>query len=166
MDRYYQWMDSGIGRLLIMEESGNIIQIGLEMDTPEGAVCLCTPLLGRAKQQLAEYFAGKRQQLLLPLSPQGTIFQKRVWDALRQIPYGETVSYGQIASGVGCPGGARAVGMACNRNPLLIAVPCHRVVGADGRLVGFGAGLPAKEQLLALEQQYAAKHLTSDENMI
>lgn len=107
----------------------------------------------QAVQELAEYFAGKRTEFTVPLHENGTPFQKRVWAALRTIPYGETRSYGQIAEQIGNPGGARAVGMANNRNPIMIITPCHRVIGADGSLVGFGGGLSVKEYLLELEKR-------------
>lgn len=110
-----------------------------------------SPFLERAAEQLKEYFAGKRKVFDLPLEPEGTEFQKKVWAALCDVPYGETRTYGQIAAAVGCPKGARAVGMACNRNPIGIIVPCHRVVGADGSLTGYAGGLNTKAALLRLE---------------
>lgn len=113
-----------------------------------------TPVLLQAKRELTEYFSGKRQTFSVPLRPQGTAFQQAVWTALRAIPYGETRSYGEIAAAIGNPKAARAVGSANNKNPILIFTPCHRVVGANGALVGFAAGLPVKEALLALEKQY------------
>lgn len=109
-----------------------------------------------AGAQLAEYFAGRRTTFDLPLDPRGTAFQLRVWAALRDIPYGATASYGQVASRLGQPRAARAVGGANNRNPLPIVVPCHRVIGAAGALVGYGGGLRFKEYLLQLEQGVAA----------
>lgn len=112
-----------------------------------------TPLIRQAALELEEYFRGGRKSFDLPLAPAGTPFQQKVWKALREIPYGQTASYGQIAARVGSPRGARAVGMACNRNPILIMIPCHRVIGADGSLTGFGGGLDMKEKLLGLEKQ-------------
>lgn len=111
-----------------------------------------SPLLRRACDELREYFAGRRREFDLPLAPHGTEFQRMVWEALRAIPYGETRSYGQIAAAVERPRACRAVGLANNRNPLAIVVPCHRVIGADGTLTGYGAGLPVKAALLALEK--------------
>lgn len=102
--------------------------------------------------QLEEYFAGRRHCFRLPIAPVGTDFQQRVWEVLRAIPYGETRSYGQIARAVGCPKGARAVGMACHANPLLVVTPCHRVVGSNGALTGFAGGLAMKKMLLELER--------------
>lgn len=111
-----------------------------------------TELLKRAGTELMEYFQGKRKEFTLPLSPQGTEFQKKVWEALRSIPYGETRSYGEIAAQVGNPRAARAVGGANNKNPIMIFIPCHRVVGADGSLTGFACGLEAKKYMLDLER--------------
>lgn len=106
-----------------------------------------------AAAQLADYFAGARTAFDLPLRLEGTAFQRRVWDALRTIPYGETWSYGQLAAEIGSPGASRAVGLANGRNPVAIVVPCHRVVGADGRLTGYGGGLERKRALLDLERR-------------
>jgi methylated-DNA-[protein]-cysteine S-methyltransferase len=104
-----------------------------------------------AERQLAEYFAGSRQVFDLPLAPAGTPFQLAVWRALQKIAYGRTTSYGQLARELGHAGGARAVGLANGANPLPVIVPCHRVIGADGSLTGFGGGLPIKQALLRLE---------------
>jgi methylated-DNA-[protein]-cysteine S-methyltransferase len=108
-------------------------------------------LLARTQQQLEEYFAGTRTTFDLPLTPAGTAFQRRVWDALRTIPYGTTVSYSALARRLGDLGATRAVGAANARNPIPIIVPCHRVVGADGTLTGFGGGLDRKRWLLEHE---------------
>lgn len=112
-----------------------------------------TPLLRQAAQELEEYFAGTRQTFSVPVSPAGTPFQLRVWEALRAIPYGQTRTYGQIAAATGNPLASRAVGMANNRNPIAIVVPCHRVIGADGHLTGYAGGLDKKTFLLRLEQE-------------
>jgi methylated-DNA-[protein]-cysteine S-methyltransferase len=105
-------------------------------------------------RQLAEYFAGERREFDLPLAPSGTAFQLRVWAALLEIPYGETTSYGALAATLGLgPAGSRAVGAANGRNPISIVVPCHRVIGAGGALIGYGGGLPTKRALLDLERQ-------------
>ncbi|MFU0831916.1 MAG: Methylated-DNA--protein-cysteine methyltransferase [Oscillospiraceae bacterium] len=115
---------------------------------------LCrSPLTDRAAAEIQEYFIGKRKQFDLPLSPRGTEFQKRVWHALQSIPYGETRSYRQIAEQIGSPKAYRAVGMANNKNPIAILIPCHRVIGSDGSLIGYAAGLDIKSRLLALEQE-------------
>ncbi len=108
--------------------------------------------LREAKRQLLEYFGGERREFDLPIAPAGTTFQQRVWSELRRIPYGETTSYGELARRIGKPTASRAVGAANGRNPLAIVVPCHRVIGANGALVGYGGGLPVKEALLALER--------------
>ena len=110
------------------------------------------PLLKDTEKQLREYFAGNRKVFDLPLDPQGTEFQKLVWQALRDIPFGATRSYGEIARVIGRPKAARAVGMANHVNPIVIVVPCHRVIGADGRLTGYGGGLDKKEYLLKHER--------------
>ena len=109
------------------------------------------PLLDQAQAQLGEYFAGKRETFDLPLAPRGTPFQREVWFALASIPYGQTASYAQLALRVDRPAATRAVGAANGRNPLPIVLPCHRVIGADGSLTGFGGGLPTKRFLLELE---------------
>ena len=110
-----------------------------------------TPLLARGREELLEYLAGARRDFDLPLAPQGTPFQQRVWAALREIPYGQTRSYRELALATGSPRGYRAVGMANHRNPIPILIPCHRVVGADGSLTGYAGGLELKRKLLELE---------------
>jgi methylated-DNA-[protein]-cysteine S-methyltransferase len=102
--------------------------------------------------QLAEYFEGRRREFALPLAPEGTPFQLRVWNALLEIPYGETISYGEVAARIGDRSASRAVGLANGSNPLPIVIPCHRVIGSNGKLTGYGGGLPIKERLLALER--------------
>lgn len=116
-----------------------------------------TPLLMEAFQQLDEYLNGKRTVFTVPLAPEGTGFQRKVWDALQTIPYGETLSYKEIAEMIGNPKASRAVGMANNKNPIAIMIPCHRVIGANGQLVGYGGGLDIKEQLLKLENAKSYK---------
>ncbi|MFZ5641201.1 MAG: methylated-DNA--[protein]-cysteine S-methyltransferase [Bacillota bacterium] len=111
-------------------------------------------VLRDAAGELTEYLLGHRKQFDLPLDLRGTPFQLRVWDQLRTIPYGETASYGEIARAAGTPKGARAVGMANHANPVLLLVPCHRVIGSNGALVGFGCGLDLKQKLLNLERNY------------
>ena len=108
-------------------------------------------ILQASEAQLAEYFAGTRTSFDLPLAPQGTAFQLQVWHELARIPFGATISYAQLAQRIGKPEAVRAVGAANGRNPLPIVLPCHRVIGADGALVGFGGGLPTKQFLLRLE---------------
>jgi methylated-DNA-[protein]-cysteine S-methyltransferase len=119
--------------------------------SPEGAVEGTHPLLASAQQQLREYFTGERRTFELPLDPVGTPFQRRCWLALSSIPYGRTLSYGEQARRLGHPRAARAVGAANARNPISIVLPCHRVVGANGALTGYGGGLDAKRLLLEHE---------------
>ena len=114
------------------------------------------PVLLRAERQLGEYFTGKRKAFDVPLNSAGTVFQQKAWRQLQKIPYGRTISYGEQAKGLGDAKKARAVGMANGRNPLSIIVPCHRVVGANGSLTGFGGGLKIKEYLLKFEKKNAA----------
>ena len=112
--------------------------------------------VAKAEEQLRAYFAGDLTHFDLPLDPRGTEWQKKVWWALAEIPFGETRSYGEIARWVGNPKASRAVGMANNRNPIALIIPCHRVIGADGSLTGYGGGLPLKERLLAHERSVLA----------
>lgn len=123
-----------------------------------------TELIKRAHGQLADYFLGKRREFDLPLSPGGTEFQKKVWEELRKIPYGETRGYGEIATAIGNPKACRAVGGANHRNPIMILIPCHRVIGADGSMTGYGGGIRVKEYLLALEQKNTNISEKSDKN--
>lgn len=112
-------------------------------------------VLELAKQQLAEYFAGRREAFSVPLDLHGTAFQMRVWQALRKIPHGQTVCYGDVAADIGKPSAVRAVGQAVGNNPCLVFVPCHRVIGKNGNLTGFSCGLELKKELLALERREA-----------
>ena len=140
-----------LGSVTFVEEDGALLAISTH-HVYEG-ICQETTLIKEAHQQLSEYLKGERKSFDLPLRMKGTDFQQRVWNALLDIPYGETRSYKQIAEAIGNPKAVRAVGMANNRNPLLIVVPCHRVIGADGKLVGYGAGIEKKEFLLRLESR-------------
>lgn len=143
------YAETPIGRVGVAEEDGAITSIFLAgADAPEEHE---SALTREAHRQLSEYFEGKRRAFVLPVAPKGTDFQRAVWAELCRIPCGQTRTYGQIAQAVGNPKGARAVGMACNRNPILIAIPCHRVVGADGSLTGYACGLDVKRRLLELE---------------
>lgn len=146
--------ETPIGKIGIAEEDGALTQLTFRTEPPAGAVLEETPLIAQCRQQLEEYFAGKRKSFDLPLCPKGTEFQKKVWTSLCEIPYGETRTYGEIAAAVGNPKAARAVGMANNRNPISVLVPCHRVIGSGGKLVGYGGGLDKKKFLLDLEQKY------------
>lgn len=143
---------SPVGTLWVMENGQAITEIRKSETPPATGIQQETRLLQMAVQQLQAYFAGKRKAFSLPLAPEGTPFQKRVWRTLLQIPYGETRSYGQIAQAVGNPKACRAVGMANHRNPILLVVPCHRVIGKNGSLTGYGGGLKTKAYLLQLEQ--------------
>lgn len=142
--------ETPLGSMTAVEKGGALAVLSFG-GTPEGNEAP-TPLLAETERQLAEYFSGERRVFSLPLAPEGTAFQRRVWAVLLEIPYGETLSYGEVARRVGNPKATRAVGMANNRNPIAIVIPCHRVVGADGSLTGYAGGLAAKERLLALEQ--------------
>lgn len=141
---------SPVGRLTLAEDGIGICRLTFG-ERGEGAEETRSPLLARAAEELDEYFAGGRRVFDVPLSLHGTPFQLAVWRALQEIPYGETISYGELARRVGNPKASRAVGMANHRNPVSILVPCHRVVGRDGGLVGYGGGLAVKQALLALE---------------
>ena len=114
-----------------------------------------TALIKKAAGQLDEYFKGKRKTFDLPLAPEGTDFQKQVWEGLLGVPFGQCCTYKGIALSIGRPKASRAVGMAANRNPIVIIIPCHRMLGSNGSLTGFAGGLPVKQQLLDLERQYA-----------
>ena len=139
-----------LGDVTFVEEDGALLVISMKSD--HGGKVTETPLIKDAFRQLSEYLIGERKEFDLPIRMRGTEFQKRVWRALLDIPYGETRSYKQIAEAIGNPKGVWAVGMANNRNQLLIVIPCHRVIGASGSLVGYGEGLEMKEFLLRLEK--------------
>jgi methylated-DNA-[protein]-cysteine S-methyltransferase len=140
---------------IVATETG-IRTIELNETTPvPGSESASNPLLRQAAEQLRAYFAGELRRFDLTLDLQGTEFQKRVWHELLNIPYGETRSYSFVAGAIGAPKGVRAVGAANGRNPIPIVVPCHRVVGANGSLVGYGGGLPLKRLLLDLEAHHA-----------
>jgi len=141
------------GELALGEENGAIVRLYLPNTPTPRLMPHETPLLIEGRRQVLEYLTGERREFDLPLAPQGTTFQKRVWAALGEIPYGQTRTYREIALVVCCPGGFRAVGMACNRNPIPIIIPCHRVVGANGALTGYAGGVELKQALLALEQK-------------
>ena len=146
------YRDYPIGTLGLMDDGQGLSRVflrpeGVRYGFPEGE----TPLTLQGAAELDKYFFGKRNAFTVPLSPHGTEFQRAVWKALRDIPYGQTRTYGEIASAVGRPKAARAVGMANHDNPLLIFTPCHRVVGKNGSLTGFACGLEVKRRLLELE---------------
>jgi methylated-DNA-[protein]-cysteine S-methyltransferase len=163
MTWYKTTVESPCGPLLcVVDEAGAVVRIefrnggGAEeaVERMKAAGAEIVEDAGRTaevRRQLAEYFAGERRQFDLPLAPQGTLFERAVWAELAKIPFGETRSYGEIATTLGRPGAARAVGRANGANPIPIVVPCHRVIGADGSLTGFGGGLDVKSRLLELE---------------
>ena len=147
-------VETPIGRLVISAKNGSVYSVRLAKveEQPIAPQNATNPILRLAAQEFSEYFAGERTTFSFPMDGEGTPFQKSVWQALFEIPFGETRTYGEIASAVKNPKGSRAVGMACNKNPIMIAVPCHRVVGAGGKLTGYAYGTSMKQQLLALEQ--------------
>ena len=151
----YTFTDSPIGRLLLAGDDAGLRRIefpeGRHPQEPQPEWREERARFSEALRQLDAYFAGRLRRFELPLAPQGTGFQRSVWEALCLIPYGETLSYGELARRLGKPGASRAVGLANGRNPLPIVIPCHRVVGSDGSLTGFGGGLPTKTKLLRLE---------------
>lgn len=155
--RYFFVMPSPVGELTLTEEDGQLVGLSFERGRISDAAEQPTPLLLCVKTQLEEYFSGRRRAFDLPLAPKGTPFQQAVWQALRQIPYGETRTYGEIAVQIGRPRAARAVGMANRQNPIAVLQPCHRVIGASGRLTGYAGGLDRKEYLLRLEQKSGAE---------
>lgn len=145
---------SPIGDLLLVSDGRALVELHMDW-SPSAAggddLCADDDVLRRARRQLERYFAGRLRDFDLPLAPAGTPFQKRVWKALSNIPYGTTISYGEQARRVGKPSAARAVGHANGRNPIGLIIPCHRVIGADGTLTGYGGGLNRKEWLLRHE---------------
>lgn len=151
--KHAAFYETSLGRIAIAEENGKVTNLFFAGEAvPPDFSLEETETLKKAAAQLREYLSGQRKAFDLPLAPAGTPFQQRVWDALISIPYGETRSYGKLAELVGNPKASRAVGMANNRNPIPVIIPCHRVIGANGSLVGYGGGLPMKEKLLALEK--------------
>jgi methylated-DNA-[protein]-cysteine S-methyltransferase len=150
MDTLYKWMESPVGKLLLVADEQGLIEVAFAKGrtSPEidGA-----PLREPARQ-LRAFFAGELRDFDVPLTPRGTAFQQRVWQALCEIPYGETISYGEMARRVGNPAASRAVGLANGANPIAIVIPCHRVIGSNGKLTGYGGGLDNKRWLLDFER--------------
>lgn len=157
MNYYHKTMPTPVGKLKLVATDNGLAAILWEKDNPRrvplGPLSEDKehPILLQTERQLTEYFDGKRKMFSVKLDPAGTAFQKKVWDALKTIPFGETRSYGQIAGLIGHPKASRAVGAANARNPLSVLVPCHRVIGASGSLTGFAGGLKTKQHLLSLE---------------
>ena len=152
---YWHEIGTPIGTVLLAGDGTQLTQIHFQSGSdplrPPPHWRAAADPFGPAIEQLQGYFSGQRRTFELPIAPAGTAFQHRVWQALRHIPYGETISYGELARRIGSPRACRAVGLANGANPLPIVVPCHRVIGANGALTGFGGGLPIKRALLALE---------------
>jgi methylated-DNA-[protein]-cysteine S-methyltransferase len=155
----YVTLDSPIGPLTLVAEDGTLTKLFMDAQrhAPEPATFgapgdPADEPFASAAAQLTAYFAGELTAFDLPLAPAGTPFQRQVWGALQQIPYGTTMSYGELADKLGKPGASRAVGLANGRNPIAIVVPCHRVIGSDGSLTGYGGGLDRKRFLLGLER--------------
>ncbi|WP_251859654.1 methylated-DNA--[protein]-cysteine S-methyltransferase [Clostridium sp. Marseille-Q2269] len=145
--------DTKIGKIVIIENGKFITNVKFDKNIPENINIFESEILKNAHNQLKEYFRGERKEFNLPLDPQGTEFQKKVWEELQKIPYGQTCSYKDIAVSIGNEKASRAVGMANNKNPIPIFIPCHRVIGANGNLVGYAGGLEIKEILLNTEKE-------------
>ena len=160
-------VDSPIGPLTLVAEEGRLAGLYMELERhrPEAEVLGvpadvdADPVLAKAADQLQAYFDGKLTSFDLPLTMAGSGFQRAVWAGLQAIPYGQTISYGELARRIGQPSASRAVGLANGRNPVAIVVPCHRVIGANGALTGYGGGLDRKRYLLGLEQRISGQTL-------
>jgi len=148
---YAAIMNTALGSLLIKANNSAITSIHFLQDNETVPELLGNALTNQCVSELSEYFAGKRNRFDVPLAPNGTKFQQSVWSALSDIPYGKTCSYGEVAKKLGNPKAARAIGMANNRNPIPIIIPCHRVLGSNGNLTGYAGGLENKSYLLNLE---------------
>jgi len=147
-------VETPVGEMWLAQQGDALAELRLPGErAPEGEIGQ-TPLLLEAARQLREYFEGARAAFELPLNPEGTAFQKAVWAELMKIPAGETRTYGDLARAIGKPNASRAVGSANHHNPLPVVIPCHRVIGSGGALVGYGGGLPLKRELLELEQRF------------
>jgi len=150
-----QVIKAPFGNLYLYADDSHLTAITFrEIDTLNAKVAENHPILNRTAQQLSEYFAGQRRHFDLPFRLQGTHFQQQVWQQLQKIAYGSTENYGQVAAAIENPKAVRAVGNANNKNPIVIVVPCHRVIGASGKMVGYGGGLTTKEWLLNHEQAH------------
>lgn len=145
--------------LTLTADETSLLRIDFGVQRPENAAEGQNTILTEAAAQLREYFQGRRRQFALPLNPVGTDFQRQVWHALTQIPYGAACTYKELASATGRPKASRAVGSACHRNPLPIVIPCHRVIGSNGSLTGYAGGLALKAKLLKLEQAHPEKEI-------
>jgi methylated-DNA-[protein]-cysteine S-methyltransferase len=153
MNAYFQ--QTTLGKLGIAEQDGNITELYFASDViPQGVELVETALISEAFLQLNAYLAGELKAFSLPLAPRGTDFMQSVWQALCSVPYGATASYKDIALAINNPKAVRAVGQANNKNPLPIFIPCHRIIGSNGKLVGYGGGLDIKAFLLGLEKRH------------
>ena len=152
---FYTTLESPVGTLLLAGDSQALRMVSFQSskhaEPPQADWKQDKAPFAEVIRQLRAYFRGERKEFDLPLAPEGTEFQLRVWNRLRTIPYGETISYAQLAERIGNPKAVRAVGLANGSNPIPIIIPCHRVIGSDGSLTGFGGGLPTKKMLLELE---------------
>lgn len=151
--KYIKYINTKIGSLAIIEEENYIIGVEAKKEVEKDIVQRDTALLKETAKQIEEYFEGKRKIFKVPLNPKGTEFMQKVWTTLQAIPYGEVKTYGEIAKEIGHPKAARAVGMANHRNPIPLLIPCHRVIGRKGKLVGYALGLDKKEFLLGWEKK-------------
>lgn len=143
-----------IGKLTLVADEESVKEIRFGWEIKEGEKEENHPLLQWTRRELEEYFQGKRKEFSVPLKPDGTEFQKKVWKALTEIPYGETRTYGEVAAAVGNDKASRAVGMANHCNPIPVIIPCHRVIGKNGKLTGYAGGLEKKTALLDLERSF------------
>ena len=150
---YKKVIDSPVGKIEIVEENEKIIELNIYNEKENNIIEKDTKLLLETQKQLKEYFEGKRTKFEIPLNPKGTEFMKKVWKELIKIPYGEVRTYKEIAEKVGNSKASRAVGMANNKNPIPIIIPCHRVIGSNNKLVGYALGLDMKKYLLDLERK-------------
>lgn len=140
--------------LTLTADDNNLLRIDFGAQRPANAIEKATPILTLAAQQLEEYFHGLRRDFSIPVKANGTQFQQQVWQVLTHIPYGMTHTYKELAEAIGKPKASRAVGNACNRNPLPIVIPCHRVIGSSGSLTGYAGGLELKAMLLKMEEEF------------
>ncbi len=169
MEAVYTWMESPVGKLLLVANDGGLIELafaeGRTAPVIDPAWAAGGAPLQEPVRQLRAFFAGELRDFDLPLKPRGTAFQQRVWELLREIPFGKTLSYGELARRVGNPAASRAVGLANGSNPIAIVVPCHRVIGSNGKLTGYGGGLENKRWLLDFERrQLFGQHLMHELN--
>jgi methylated-DNA-[protein]-cysteine S-methyltransferase len=160
MTEFFTTMDSPIGELVLRSDGTSLTGVFTHGPKPremrKADRNRGNEVLTEAREELTAYYAGTLKEFKVPVAPHGTPFQQRVWRALLEIPFGETESYGQLARRIGSPNAARAVGLANGRNPIAIIIPCHRVIGSSGALVGYGGGLPRKKWLLEHEARFRA----------